>query len=323
MRFPRRLLSILIPLCVVIALLLWSRPWERKEEVIAVIPKTTATDFWESLHQGVIDGAKGSRFKILWNAPQSESDYAKQAQMVEQAIQDKVSGIILAPSHESVLASAVRHAYAEHIPIVIVDSPVAVTHDHLRSYIASDDNRIGELAALRMGSVVGNGEIGIIGASPTVEDSIARERAFSRAIAARFPAISIVDIQYGLSNSDRSRTLTLDLLRDHPDLKGVFTSDEFATRGAASALRQQPRNRPVILVGVAQERDMISQVQDGSIDALVVQDPYRMGYLAMRALVDPSVAELSHGGTNADIALLTRQNANSPEMRQLFSHYAQ
>lgn len=290
--------------------------------MIAVIPKTTATDFWESLHEGVSDGAKGTHFQILWNAPQSEADYAQQSQMVERAIQEKVGGIILAPSHETVLASAVRHAKAEHIPVVIVDSPVAVTSSHYLAYIASNNSRIGEVAAVRMGKKLGGkGQIAIIGVSPTIEDAVMREQAFARTIAARFPQISLVDVQYGLSNSGRSRALTLDLLRDHPALSGIFASDEFATRGAVSALRQSDAQKTVILIGVAQEHDMLDEVRQGFIDSLVIQDPYRMGYLAVKDLISRPNGH-SSPMIETGIALATRQNIDSPEIQQLVSHYS-
>src|SRR5713226_5376833 len=91
----------------------------RRSGTLAVIPKTTALDYWDNLRAGAQGAAASLGFRIFWNAPPSESDYAQQAMMVEDVIRRKVDGIVLAPSHGSVLASAVRHAKAEDIPLVV------------------------------------------------------------------------------------------------------------------------------------------------------------------------------------------------------------
>lgn len=286
---------------------------------IAVIPKTTATDYWESMHTGVLAAASGHPITILWNAPQSESEYAEQAQMVEDAISKKVSAIVLAPSHESVLASAVRHASAEGISVVIVDSPIAVTPAHYQEYIGSDDARIGELAADRIGFILGGeGEIAIVGVSPTVESSVLRNQAFILKVTKAWPKIKIVDVQYGLSNPRRSQSLTTDLLAAHPHLRALFTSDAFATRGVFAALREAHNAQTVRLVGVAQEIDLLDQVRDGNLDALIVQDPFQMGYSAVQALEDPNGRSRT---MQTQVVLATRENLDSASVRRLWSHY--
>lgn len=286
---------------------------------IAVIPKTTATDYWESMHAGVLDAVKGRRINIFWNAPQSEADYEAQAEMVEDAIQQKVDAIILAPSQEFVLASAVRHAKAEGIRVVIVDSPIAVTPEHYLEYIGSDNKRIGELAASRIGSVLnGHGEVAIVGISPTVEISAQRAQAFIAKLTSTWPHIKIVDMQYGLSDPRRSESLTLDILAKHPALKAIFAIDAFATRGVYSGLKESNAEHRVRLVGVAQELDLLNQLRDGNIDALIVQDPYKMGYLAAKALENPTAHPHN---VNTRVALATHNNLDSSAIRSLWSHY--
>lgn len=292
----------------------------RKPLVIAVIPKTTATDYWESMHAGILTAAQGRRITILWNAPQSEDNYAEQAQMVEDAINRKVNAIVLAPSHEFVLASAVRHAKAVGIPVVIVDSPIAVPPDHYLAYIGSDDTSIGKIAADRIGSILGGqGEVAIIAVSPTVANSTLRNQAFIAEINKAWPQLKIVDVQYGLSNPRRAQSLTIDLLASHSHLKAIFAVDAFATRGVFAGLMEMHSQQKVRLVGVAQEIDMLDQVRKGNIDALIVQDPYQMGYLAI-----PALENRANGLRNiqTQVVLATKQNVDSNAVKSLWSHYS-
>ncbi len=285
---------------------------------IAVVPKTTAIDYWESLHAGANNSAESLKVELFWNAPQSESSYAQQALMLEDVIRQKVDGIVLAPSHGSVLASAVRHAKAEGIPLVVVDSPVAVDPSEYVAFIGSDAEEMGRLAATRTGSALdGSGAVAVVGVSPTVEAAVRRERAYAAVMASRFPGVRIVDIRYGLSDHVRSREITTDILADHPALDALFASDQFATRGALIALRTL-KNHRVRLIGVAQEQDLLEYMRHGLIDSLVVQDPYSMGKFAVEILGSVFGGEYrGPARIQTRVAIATRECLNEPAIQQL------
>lgn len=284
---------------------------------IAVIPKTTAIDYWENLHAAAQDGCERFGFRLFWNAPQSESNYAQQAAMVEDAIRQRFDGIILAPSHGSVLASSVWHAKSEGIPLVLVDSPVMVPpHDYV-AYIGSDETRIGSLAAARVGERLGGrGTVAVVGVSPTVEAAVQRERGFAAALNARHPGVKIVDVRYGLSDHIRSRVIVRDMLNSRFAPDAIFASDSFGTRGAFGALHQA--GSKVRLVGVAQERDMVQQVRLGLIDALVVRDPYTMGSRAIEILADAlRHRPIAQRRIETPVSVATRDNLSQPEIRSM------
>lgn len=285
---------------------------------IAVIPKTTATDYWETLHAGVQHAAAKLRYRIFWNAPQSESEYAQQVLMLEDVIRQRVDGIVLAPAHGSVLASAIRHAKAEGIPLVLVDSPAMVKPDEYVAYIGSDEARVGSLAAERIGALLKHGgDIAVLGVSPTVEAAVKRERAFAGVIRASFPGIRIVDVRYGLSDHIRSREIVRDLIAARPTVEALFASDSFGARGAFAALRNF-ENRKVRLVAVAQEVDIVGYLRAGLIDSLVVQDSYSMGRRSVEIL--HAVLEGVYPGPKVietSVALATAENLQSAAIQTL------
>lgn len=289
---------------------------------MAVIPKTTAIDYWDNLHAGARDAAKPLGLRIFWNAPQSEAEFAEQALMVEDLIrQKKMDGIVLAPSHGSVLASAVQHARHEGIPLVVVDSPVMVNDEDYVAYIGSDQEQIGTLAAMRAGSDLGGvGYAGVIGVSPTIQSTVMRERAFASAIHKNFPGINLV-VRYGLSDTVRSREIANEMLKADPQVGVIFASDQFATRGALIALRNLGEAHNVKLIGVAQERDLVSYLDRSEIDALVVQDPYSMGYRGVE-IIGKALSGWYDGPkriqTGTEIA--TREVLQSGRIQQLIRH---
>ena len=272
------------------------------------------------MHAGAREAATRMGLGIFWNAPQSETNYAQQALMLEDVIRQKVDGIVLAPSHGSVLASAVRHAKAENIPLVVVDSPVTVDADEYLAYIGSDPENMGELAALRCGKVLdGPCEIAILGVSPKVEAAVQRERAFARVMTSRFPEIRIVEVRYGLSDHVRSREIVNDILDAHSSLNALFASDPFATRGALIAVRARKGCR-MKLIGVAQETDLLNYVEQALIDSLVVQDPYAMGHSAVEILGEA----LGNGykgprRIQTRIAIASRDNVHTAAIQDLVS----
>jgi ribose transport system substrate-binding protein len=164
-----------------------------------------------------------------------------------------------------------------------VGTPIALSDTDFAAFIGWNETEAGRLAARRFIAMLGGkGEVGVIGVSPTVEESSLIEKAFADEIA-RAPRVKLVSVKYGLSDWARSHQAVLDLLAEHPDLKGIFTTDEFSTHAAAYAFEGKGRKRP-LLIGVSDEMNEIQGVRAGRTDALIVSDPHELGTRAMQAM---------------------------------------
>jgi ribose transport system substrate-binding protein len=284
--------------------------------VIVLLPKTKGTALWDEMWLGASQTAAKLRSRVTCRAPEAESDYQGQALMLEDAITARPSGIILAPSHGSVLASGIRHARAQGIPLVLVESTAMVSSDEYLAYVGSDEAAIGTMAAHRAGQVLGgSGSIAILGVSPTIETTTRRERAFAQTISEHFPRIRLLDIRYGLGEHLRSFEIVRDICAAYPDVQLIFASDTMGTRGAYAALRNR---RPPLLVGVAQDSDLRDFVTEGLIDSLVVQSAYAMGRISVEMLVDQIEGRRArYPRVETPIALATRANARSVEILDL------
>jgi ribose transport system substrate-binding protein len=254
-----------------------------KPATIIVITPTGGLEYWEKFNHAVKASAEAAGIHTELAAPQSVTDYTEQAQMVENAIARHAQGIIVSPAHQLVLTSVLQKAVQARIPVVIVGSPVALSSKDFAAFIGWNEEEAGRLAARRFIALLGGkGEVGVVGVSPTVEGSSLIEKAFADEIA-RAPRVKLVAVKYGLSDWARGHQAVLDLLAEHPDIKGILTTDEFSTHAAAYAFEGRAKKRP-LLIGVSDEMNELQGLRVGRSDALIVSDPRELGTRAMQAM---------------------------------------
>lgn len=255
----------------------------KQPPTIVVITPTGGLEYWENFDHAVKANTEAAGIHAELAAPQSVTDYTEQAQMVENAIAKHVQGIVVSPSHQLVLTSVLQKAVQAHIPVVIVGSPIALSPKDFAAFVGWDEQEAGRLAARRFVAMLGgSGEVGMVGVSPTVEGSSLIEKAFAEEIA-RAPKVKLVSVKYGLSDWARGRQALLDLIAEHPRIKGVFLTDEFSTHAAAYAFDPKSHKRPM-LIGLSDERNELIGLRDGRIDALVISNPRELGTRATQAM---------------------------------------
>lgn len=292
---------------------------EKKPATVMVITPTGGLEYWEDFNRAVEANAKAAGINTELAAPQSMTDHTEQVQMVETAISRQVQGIIVSPTHQLVLTSVLQKAVRAKIPVVIVGSPIALSANDFAAFVGLDEAEAGRLAARRFVTLLrGKGEVGVVGVSPTMEGSSQIERAFTEEIA-KAPRVKIVGVKYGLSDWARARQALLDLLAEHPDIKGILTTDEFSTHAAAYAFDQLRQKRP-LLIGISDEVLELKGLKAGRIDALVISNPRELGtqaMLAMRAALAGS--NPSAYSANLPVYIVDKDTmTNNPTVAMLF-----
>ena len=244
---------------------------------IAVIPKASADLYWQSVHAGAAKAAEESHIKIVWDGPPNETDIATGMQIVETMINRQVDAIALAPSDRSAFKIVLDRAAQAGIPVVIYDS--GIDSRKYFSFVATDNYLGGQMGADRLGSVLGGkGKIVMVKTTPGGASTTAREDGFRHELQLKFPAIQILDERFGMASIAQSLNVTENMLTAHPDLSGIFCSNESGSEGAAQAL--EARHSKLKLVGFDSSPTLINQLKAGWIDSLVVQDPFKMGEIA-------------------------------------------
>jgi ribose transport system substrate-binding protein len=286
------------------------------KKTIAVIPKGVSHHFWQSVKAGADAAGKDLNVDIIWKGAAQETDIAGQINIVEDMINRKVDGIVLAPSHGDSLVPMVERAQNQNIPVTIFDSGIS-TEKYL-SYVSTDNRRGGEVAAERMGEKLGGkGKVAILGVKKGSVSTDEREQGFESTIKQKFPGIQIVQWLYGEANATKSLSVAEDILTAHPDLNGLFASNESSIVGAVRAVRQRNLGGKVLLVGFDSSPDLVQNVKEGAIDSLVLQNPFKMGYEGVQTVVDKLAGKTPERRIDTGVKLLTKDNLDTPEMQKL------
>lgn len=285
---------------------------------IAVIESTGGTGFWESFGRSAIERARHYGLSLQLSDPQSPANYQAQAHLLNEAIQRRVSGIILAPSHQLVLAEGVRRAHAAGIPVVIVDTPIAVQPAEYVTAIGCSDDAIGFMAAqqfLHEGDP--ESRILVVGASPTLQATTQREEALRRVLVRSAPARQIVESRYSLSDWARARQTTLDALAANPRINAIFSTDEFSTHGVLSALRSMKHRPALTVIGVDNDIDAQQAVRDGLMSMTIACDSSTIAELAMDAMNEALQKHHVEKLIQTEALAVTRENIDSPAARRI------
>ena len=288
------------------------------QKTIAVVPKGQAHIFWQAVQAGA--RAAGAKYgvNILWNGPASEIEISRQISIVEDFINRRVDGIALAPSDEKALVPVIESAQKRGIPVTIFDSGAQT--DAYLSFVSTDNYQGGVIAARRMAEILGGrGNIAIIGVMPGGASTTQRENGFKETVAKEFSALKIVAFQYGMSDRAKSLAVTEDILTANPQLSGIFAPNEASSIGAAQAVKIRGLGGRVKIVGFDSSSSLISDLQEGIIDSLIVQNPYAMGFESIRTLCDKIQGRTPERRLDTGVTLVNKQNLSEPAVQQLLN----
>ncbi len=286
---------------------------------IAVIPKTTAHIFWNSVKAGAEKAGEELGVEIVWKAPTKESDRAAQIQLVQQLVADNVKAVVLAPLDSKALVTPVQEATQSGVPVVIIDSGLEGTiGTDYASYVATNNRKGGELGGEALVKALGGkGKIVMmrymVGSAATVE----REDGF-QSIVKQSPDIEIIsDTQYSGTTSSEAQTKALNMIDTLKQADGIFTPNESSTDGMLQALRKEGLIGKVKFVGFDSSPPLIEALRNGEIDALVAQNPTKMGYLGVKNAVAAMRNETFEPNIDTGVVVITKENVDSPEIQEL------
>ena len=284
---------------------------------IAVIPKGTTHEFWKTVEAGARAGAKSAGVEILWKGPAREDDRDEQIKVVEAMIARGVAGIVIAPLDENALVPVLKQADAKGIPVVLFDS--GVKWNGRRSLVATDNTKGGELAARELGTrLKGVGKVAMMRYVEGSASTRQREDGFLATLKAEFPKIEIVSSdQHGGATVESAHKVAENLLTKHKDLQGVYAPNEPTTYAFMKALRDSGRKKGIVFVGFDASEKLVTGLEERDIDALVVQNPGRMGELAVTTMKQVLDGKQVPAYVDTGVLVVTRDNVGSPQVQSV------
>ena len=264
---------------------------------------------------GALAAGKDFNVEILWNGPAMETEYDRQVQIMDSMVARRVDGIALAVTERQALVPPLERAVAAGIPVTVFDS--GIDSDKYLTFLATNNYEAGQLAARTLAALV---EARVMSPCwPTLRARITmdRERGFNEVIEKEFPKIKIVASQFSMSDRAKARTSAENILTANPNLSGIFASAEPGSVGVALALKARGISGKVKFVAFDSSDAMIEDTREGTIDAMVVQDPFKMGYESVKTLVDKWNGKTPEKRIDLHARVITKADLDKPDVKEL------
>jgi ribose transport system substrate-binding protein len=292
---------------------------------IAVVPKGTTHEFWKSIHAGAVKAekeltAQGTKVKLFWKGPLREDDRDQQIQVVENFTARNVSGIVLAPLDSQALVAPVASAAQAKIPTVVIDSDLK--SDKQISFVATDNFKGGQMAGEFLAQQLGGkGKVILLRYQVGSASTEAREAGFLDAIKKASGIQLISSDQHAGATRETAYQASQNLLnRFGREVDGIFCPNETATIAMTKALRDIGRaGGQVKLVGFDSGSQSVLDLKNGDVQALVVQDPLKMGYLGVMTVVQHLRGKPVEKRIDTGVSLVTKANMYEPAMAELLA----
>jgi ribose transport system substrate-binding protein len=289
---------------------------------IAVIPKGTSHAFWQSVHAGARRAARELDVDITWRGPLREDDRDSQVAEVENAAARRVSGIVLAPLDEVALVAPVMSARRSGVPVLIFDS--GLKGGEFVSFVATDNDKGGELAGQHLGKALGGrGRVILMRYAEGHDSTGRREEGFLRGLKG-FGQIEVLSSnQYVGADVEGAYKRAEALLTRYKaadgslGVDGIFAPNESSAFAVMRVLQDSGWAGKVKFIGFDASDGLLAGLRSGAIEALVVQDPVRMGYLSVVTIVQHLRGQKVEARIDTGVHLVTRDLLDRPDIKQL------
>lgn len=256
------------------------------ETYIALVSKGFQHQFWQAVKQGAESKADELGVKVTFEGPASETEIDSQLQMLQAAIDKKPDAIGYAALDPEACIPLMDAAQAAKIPVVQFDA--GCNSDYPLSIAKTDSLGAGALAADKMAELIGGkGEVGIVGHSQINSTGVERRDGFVDQIEAKYPDITIVDIQYGDGDHLKSADIAKAMLAAHPKLAGIYGTNEGSAIGVVNAVGELGlKAGSVTIVGFDSGQAQLDAITDGTMAGAITQNPIGIGEATVQAAFD-------------------------------------
>ena len=288
---------------------------------VDVIIKASDSSFWQTMLAGSDKAAKDYGLKVGLFGPTSETDVNQQVQLIENSISRGVDAIVLAPNSSEALNSAIKRARDADIKVITVDTAVTTETD---GFIGTDNVKAGEQAGETLCQLIKDG--GKSSGAVLIESSVAgvqtikdRDTGFKRGLAANCPDVKVVAQRFNNNDINTAASQVNDVLTANPDIVGIFADNNTSGVGAARAIKDNNASDKIPVVAFDTDPQENAALADGSIDALVVQNPYFFGYQGVIEAGMASVGSLPPPKLDPGAVVATTKNAKDPTVAPLLN----
>jgi len=293
MKYKRIIINIYVILFAFLLFIIWYRnSFEKDAKATAsfipyykvyLITMDKEYQYWDYINQGASDFAKAVGIQYVWDAPQKRSA-ARQIDIIRKAVDDGANAILVAADDPKKISGVIEDAKARGVKVIYVDSPA---NEEAVTTLATDNYQAGEIAGQTMLSELSkkgieSGSIGIISVQQKQNTEL-REAGF-RKVLTEDGRFNLLDTYYTIAGEPaESQRAAERMIDNNTDLVGLFGDNEGTSEGVGYAINA--KNKDIIGIGFDKTDTMLLLLQNGDLKAIMVQNPYTMGYLGMAEAV--------------------------------------
>jgi ribose transport system substrate-binding protein len=287
---------------------------------IPIIVKDLTSPYWRAVLAGAHKAGQDLGVNVVALGTQSESDTNGQISILAKAVASNPAAIVIAPVEFAALGKPIDEA-AKKVKIIGINS--AADTKAMISFLATDNFNAGRIAADALAVAITKsyadteGDVAIISAMPGIVSLDQRAKGFKEVVAAKYRALDIVAEKAADGKPATGVNIMQDLIANTADLRGVFVADPVMTMAVGQAVADKKSNDKINVVGVGSDEKLVKFLQDDVITGLVVEDPFRMGYEAVKTALAASKGEQVAANVDTGATLVTKANMSSARSQEL------
>lgn len=292
---------------------------DRSKIYVAIVAKSTTSAYWKTTFAGARAASAEYNLEISIEGPENEEDYETQNQMIHTAVENGAKAIVLSAVDYNANAEAVNDAVAAGVKVIVIDSDVC--SDLVSCRISTDNYKAGKM----VGEAVLSGKedkllVGIVNFDEHSENGQQREKGFRDHVEGneRVTIVSSVNVN---STIEEAKEATKKMLNEHPEINIVVALNEWTSLGVGYTVQELEAAEKTRVVAFDSNVVSVGMLETGEVDALVVQNPYAMGYLGVEyAWMLINGEKLKETDVDTTTTLITRENMYDTENQKvLFS----
>ncbi|MBM9400697.1 autoinducer 2 ABC transporter substrate-binding protein [Gluconacetobacter azotocaptans] len=250
---------------------------------IGFVPKVIGIPYFSAMQQGFLKGGRTFDAKIVYQGP-TTSSVAAQAQIVQSLINRKLDAVAVAANSPTALQAQATHARERGVAFASTDSQVDGEAVSLRVMQATDEAIAHTLVDQLAAQIEGGGQIAFVSGGPTATNLNLWVSLMKSYLAARYPKLELVSVQYAGEDISKATEITSQILSAYPGLKGIIGVNTTATPGAAQAVLQAGLSGKVAVTGIDDPNTIRAYVLNGTVKSAVLWNPIDLGYLTVWGL---------------------------------------
>ncbi|MFB9760359.1 sugar ABC transporter substrate-binding protein [Ectobacillus funiculus] len=297
------LLVAIVFFSILIGYIVTSPERDNKPKIVVVL-RTLNLEYWQMVRSGAEQAFHDFNIDGKVIAPNSELQVKEQITILKNALEENPDALIVAPNQPPAVIPVLKEYKTNNIPVMIVDTET--DWNGQTAFIGTDPYTLGRKSGELLASMLQPGDqVALIGETLFTSRESVRMRSAREAL--QNAGVEIITEQVVDTERGKIRSVMGNVLKKFPDIKGVFAANDEIALYSLEEIKEKGFQIPV--VGTDGISDIMEDIEEGSLDATVAQNPYDMGYLSVERALKAIKGEPGQKRIDSGVDLITQDNA--------------